>query len=209
MLTLFTSGGWVMYPLLLCSVIAIGIATERFWFLRPTRVAPKHLVAQVWTWIRKDELTKERLKELRLSSPLGELLAAGYAVHHRGREAVKQNMSETGRRIVIEMERFLSTLGSIAMAAPLLGLLGTVLGMIRMFNSASQTGLGNAEALAAGIGEALITTAAGLLIAIPTTFLYRWLQRRIDELVCLMEAEATKMVEALFPIDMSDGKAGT
>ncbi|TDQ50394.1 MotA/TolQ/ExbB proton channel family protein [Permianibacter aggregans] len=208
MLTLFAAGGWVMYPLLLCSIIAIAIATERFWFLRPTRVAPKHLVAQVWNWIRKEELTKERLKELRMSSPLGELLAAGYAVHHRGREAVKQNMAETGRRIVIEMERFLSTLGSIAMAAPLLGLLGTVLGMIRMFNSASQTGLGNAEALAAGIGEALITTAAGLLIAIPTTFLYRWLQRRIDELVCLMEAEATKMVEALFPIDMNDGKAG-
>ena len=199
MLQLFSAGGWVMYPLLLCSIAALGISIERFWALRASRVVPKNLVGQVWTWIRKGELTRERMKDLRASSPLGELLAAGYAVHSQGRDVVKQNISEAGRRVVIEMERFMNTLGTIAMVAPLLGLLGTVLGMIKMFFAANASGMGDPSALAGGIAEALITTAAGLFVAIPATFLYRWLHRRVDELVCQMEAEATKMVEALFP----------
>ena len=207
MLQLFTAGGWVMYPLLLLSIIAVGISIERFWALRTSRIAPKHLVGQVWTWIRKGELTRERLKELRAHSPLGELLAAGYAVHSQGRDVVKQNISEAGRRTVIEMERFMNTLGTIAMVAPLLGLLGTVLGMIKMFFAANASGMGDPSQLAGGIAEALITTAMGLFVAIPTTFLYRWLHRRVDELVCQLEVEATKMVEALFPSSFPDAPA--
>lgn len=199
MLQLFTAGGWVMYPLAFLSIVALGISIERFWSLRVSRIAPKHLVGQVWTWIRKGELTRDRMKELRAHSPLGELLAAGYAVHSQGRDVVKQNIAEAGRRVVVEMERFMNTLGTIAMVAPLLGLLGTVLGMIRMFFAANSSGMGDPSALAGGIAEALITTAMGLFVAIPTTFLYRWLHRRIDELVCQLEIEATKMVEALFP----------
>lgn len=207
MLLLFTAGGWVMYPLLLLSIIAVGISIERFWALRTSRIAPKHLVGQVWTWIRKGELTRERLKELRAHSPLGELLAAGYAVHSQGRDVVKQNISEAGRRAVIEMERFMNTLGTIAMVAPLLGLLGTVLGMIKMFFAANASGMGDPSQLAGGIAEALITTAMGLFVAIPTTFLYRWLHRRVDELVCQLEVEATKMVEALFPSSFPEAAA--
>lgn len=207
MLELFRAGGLVMYPLLLCSVAAVAIAIERFWALRTTRVAPKHLVAQVWTWIRKGELDRDKLNKLRGHSPLGELLAAGCAVHGQGREAVKLGISEAGRRVVIELERFMNTLGTIAMVAPLMGLLGTVIGMIEMFSAASAGGSGNAEALAGGIGKALITTAAGLVIAIPATFFYRWLQRRVDEVICTLENEASKMVDAMFS-EHTEAKAG-
>ena len=206
MLEMFQSGGWIMYPLLLCSVAALAIAIERFWALRSARIAPKHLVAQAWTWVRKGEMDKDKLARLRAHSPLGELLAPGLASRSQGRDVVKQSISEAGRRVVVEMERFMSTLGTIAMVSPLIGLLGTVIGMIRMFSAASAGGMGNAEALASGIGQALITTAAGLVVAIPATFLYRMLQRRIDELMCALEQEATRMVDAMFHTEHSDAK---
>ncbi len=198
MLQLFIAGGWVMYPLLACSIVGLAISIERFWVLRASRVAPKHLVAQAWAWIRKGEMTRERMRDLRAHSPLGELLVAGYTAHPQGRDAVKDAITDTGRRVIVEMERFMATLGTIAMVSPLLGLLGTVIGMIDMFSAAGQNGMGSPEALASGIAQALITTATGILIAVPTTFVYRLLQRRIDELVCVMEVEAGKMVDALF-----------
>jgi biopolymer transport protein ExbB len=176
--------------------VAIGI--ERFWALRRDRVVPKQLVTQVWQWLRKGELDNKKMAQLRAHSPLGELLAAGVLAKGQGRDAAKQSISEAGRRVVVEMERFVGALGTIAMIAPLMGLLGTVIGIIKMFAAARAGGMGNMEALAGGIGEALITTAAGLFVAIPATMLYRALQRRIDELVCQLEQEATKMVDFLF-----------
>ncbi len=198
MLELFKAGGTVMYPLLLCSLAALAIGIERFWALRRERVVPKQLVSQVWQWARKGELDNKKIAQLRVHSPLGELLAAGVMARAQGRDIAKQLISETGRRVVVEMERFVGALGTIAMISPLLGLLGTVIGIIKMFAAARAGGMGNMEALAGGIGEALITTAAGLFVAIPATMLYRALQRRIDELVCQLEQEATKMVDYLF-----------
>jgi biopolymer transport protein ExbB len=195
---MFHAGGSLMYPLLLCSLAALAIGIERFWALRRERVAPKQLVQQVWQWVRKGELDNKKLAQLRTHSPLGELLAAGIAVKGQNRDLVKQAIGEAGRRVVVEMERFVGFLGTIAMISPLLGLLGTVIGIIKMFAAARAGGMGNMEALAGGIGEALITTAAGLFVAIPATMLYRALQRRIDELVCQLELEATRLVDYMF-----------
>lgn len=195
MLELIQAGGWVMLAIILCSIIALGIIIERFWSLRPNRVAPRHLLAQVWSWVKHNQLNKSNLKSLKDSSPLGEILAMGLINHHYGRETMKESIEETGRKVVTEMETFLNTLGTIAHIAPLLGLLGTVLGMIKVFTVITSQGVGNASALAGGISEALLTTAAGLCVAIPALIFHRYFERRIAELVIGMEQEALKMVE--------------
>lgn len=185
-----------MIPLLLGSVMALAIILERLWALRASRVAPKHLVAQVWSWVKRKELDNTRIRGLRDSSPLGEILAAGLLNHQHGREIMKESIEETGRHVVIRLERFLSSLGTIASISPLLGLLGTVFGMIDIFTViTTQGGNQNVSALAGGIAEALITTAAGLIVAIPTFIFFRHFQRRVDELVSMMEQEALKLVE--------------
>jgi biopolymer transport protein ExbB len=194
-LELIQAGGWVMLAIILCSIVALGIVIERFWTLRPSRVAPRHLLAQVWSWVKHNQLNKSNLKSLKDSSPLGEILAMGLINHHYGRETMKESIEETGRKVVIELEMFLNTLGTVAHIAPLLGLLGTVLGMIKVFTVITTQGVGNASALAEGISEALLTTAAGLCVAIPALIFHRYFERRIAELVIGMEQEALKMVE--------------
>lgn len=196
MLEIIIKGGIVMVPLLAGSVIALAIIFERMWALRTSRVAPKHLVAQVWSWVKKNELDANRIRAVRDSSPLGEILAAGLVNHRHGRDVMKESIEETGRHVVIRLERFLNTLGTIASISPLLGLLGTVFGMIQIFTViTAQGGNQNVSTLAEGIAQALITTAAGLIIAIPTFIFYRFYQRRVDELVATMEQEALKLVE--------------
>ncbi|MBT8448750.1 MAG: MotA/TolQ/ExbB proton channel family protein [Gammaproteobacteria bacterium] len=195
MLELLQAGGWVMLAIIFCSIVALGIIIERFWTLRPSRVAPRHLLAQVWSWVKHNQLNKSNLKTLKDSSPLGEILAMGLINHHYGRETMKESIEETGRKVVIELERFLNPLGTVANIAPLLGLLGTVLGMIKVFTVITTQGVGNAAALAEGISEALLTTAAGLCVAIPSLIFHRHFERRIAELVIGMEQEALKMVE--------------
>lgn len=195
MLELLQAGGWVMLAIIFCSIVALGIIIERFWTLRPSRVAPRHLLAQVWSWVKHNQLNKSNLKTLKDSSPLGEILAMGLINHHYGRETMKESIEETGRKVVIELERFLNPLGTVANIAPLLGLLGTVLGMIKVFTVITTQGVGNAAALAEGISEALLTTAAGLCVAIPALIFHRHFERRIAELVIGMEQEALKMVE--------------
>ncbi|NNJ72429.1 MAG: MotA/TolQ/ExbB proton channel family protein [Enterobacterales bacterium] len=184
-----------MLAIIFCSIVALGIIIERFWTLRPSRVAPRHLLAQVWSWVKHNQLNKSNLKTLKDSSPLGEILAMGLINHHYGRETMKESIEETGRKVVIELERFLNPLGTVANIAPLLGLLGTVLGMIKVFTVITTQGVGNAAALAEGISEALLTTAAGLCVAIPSLIFHRHFERRIAELVIGMEQEALKMVE--------------
>lgn len=191
------AGGWLMIPILLCSVISAAICIERFWTLRAEQVAPMNLLAQVWTWIKNNEMDNQRLRELRSGSPLGQILAAGIASHRRGRELMKESIEEVANQVVHEMERYLNTLGTVAAITPLLGLLGTVIGMIKVFTAIRLEGTGNAAVLAGGISEALITTAAGLTVAIPSLFFYRYFQRRVDELVIYMEQEALKLVEVL------------
>jgi biopolymer transport protein ExbB len=197
MFSLLKAGGWIMLPIVLCSIAAFVICIERSWTLRRTRITPKHLVAQVWSWIKNNQLDKGRLKKLKDSSPLGEILAAGLVNHSHGREIMKESIQEAGRLAVVKLEKYLNSLGTIAQIAPLLGLLGTVIGMIDVFTVITEQGTGDSGALAHGISEALITTATGLIIAIPALIFHRHFERKVDELVAEMEQEALKMVEVL------------
>jgi biopolymer transport protein ExbB len=207
---LVKAGGIMMLPIILCSIVAVGIIAERLWTLRPSRITPPHLLGQVWRWIKDKQLTNSKLKELRANSPLGQILAAGLANSKHGREVMKECIEEAAARVIHDLERYLNALGTIAGIAPLLGLLGTVLGMIEIFGSFMGSGMANASQLAGGISTALITTAAGLFVAIPSLFFHRYLQRRVDELVVGMEQEAIKLVEVLQgdrEVDLSEGKA--
>ena len=190
---------------------ALGIIVERLWTLRASRVTPEHLLGQVWVWIKDKQMDKEKLKQLRADSPLGEILAAGLANSRHGREIMKECIEEAAARVIHELERYLNTLGTIAAMAPLLGLLGTVLGMIDIFSSFMGSGMtSNAAVLAGGISKALITTAAGLMVGIPAVFFHRFLQRRVDDLVVGMEQEAIKLVEVVQgdrEVDMVGSKA--
>lgn len=184
-----------MLPIILSSVVATAIIAERLWTLRKNRVAPPQLLGQVWRMVKDKQLNSQKLKELRASSPLGEVLAAGLTNSKHGREIMKECIEEAASRVIHELERYLNTLGTIAAMGPLLGLLGTVFGMIEIFGGFMDNGMANAPALAGGIGKALITTAAGLMVAIPAVFFHRFLLRRVDELVVAMEQDAIKLVE--------------
>ena len=192
---LVKAGGWMMLPIILCSIATVAIVAERLWTLRVNRVAPPHLLGQVWRMIKDKQLNKDKLKELRNSSPLGQILAAGLTNSKHGREIMKECIEESASRVIHEMERYLNALGTIAAMAPLLGLLGTVFGMIEIFSGFMDNGQANAGQLAGGIGKALVTTAAGLIVAIPAVFFHRYLLRRVDEIVVTMEQEAIKLVE--------------
>jgi biopolymer transport protein ExbB len=192
-----TAGGWLMVPIILSSVVAVAIIVERFWALKQEKIVPANLVAHVWTLHKKNELTRERLKALRGSSPLGRILAAGLLNMHHEREVMKEAIEDTGRQVVVELDRFLNTLGTIASITPLLGLLGTVIGMIKVFTAITSMGVGNPTVLAGGISEALITTAAGLSVAIPSLMFYRYFRGKVDMLVLKMEEEALKLVEVI------------
>ena len=197
MFELVQAGGWLMIPILLCSVVAAGISVERLWTLRAAQVAPRDLLTQVWSWIRNNEMDSSRLREVKSGSPLGQILVAGITSHRRGRDVMKESIEEVANHVVHELERYLNTLGTVAAITPLLGLLGTVIGMIKVFTAIQLEGTGNAAVLAGGISEALITTAAGLTVAIPSLFFHRYFQRKVDELVIYMEQEALKLVEVL------------
>lgn len=197
MLEILSKGGWVIMPLIIISVLALAIIVERFWTLQKRKITPKNLVAQVWTWVKQNDVDKNKLINLKKNSPLGEILAVGLLNHRHGRQTMKESIEEAGRQVVLDLEKYLTMLGTIAAVSPLLGLLGTVWGMIKVFSVITEQGVGNANSLAGGISEALFTTAVGLAIAIPTLFFHRYFSRRVDELVISMEQEALKMVEVL------------
>lgn len=197
MLELIKAGGLLMWPLLLCSVISLAIIAERFWSLQKKRIAPKNLLAQVWQWQKSGHLDAKRIQQLRKSSPLGRILAAGLVNSHQDRVVMKESIEEVGRHAVHEMERFLNTLGTIAAITPLLGLLGTVIGMIKVFAVITTEGVGDPGVLAEGISEALITTATGLTVAIPSLMFFRYFHGKVDEHVVTMEQESLKMVEIM------------
>ncbi len=197
MFELIKAGGWLMLPIIACSVVALAIIGERLWMLRLRRVLPNRLVAEVWGWVRNNELDAGKIQALRAGSPLGRILAAGLINLRHDREIMKEAIEDTGRHVVLELERYLNTLGTIAAITPLLGLLGTVIGMIKVFAAITTEGVGNPGVLAGGISEALITTAAGLSVAIPSLMFYRYFRGRVDMLVVRMEEEAMKMVEVM------------
>jgi|TARA_R100000697_G_scaffold31101_1_gene41462 biopolymer transport protein ExbB len=196
-LELVTAGGWLMLLILLCSILALAICVERLYTLNARKIAPPHLLATVWKQLKAGELDSQRLRSLRQSSPLGRILAAGLANASHGRDVMKESIQDAASHVVHELERYLNTLGTIAAVAPLLGLLGTVVGMIKVFAQIMAQGTGNASALAGGISEALITTAAGLAVAIPALVMHRYFVGRIDAIVVGLEQETIKLMDAL------------
>lgn len=197
MLELIKAGGWVMAPIVALAILALAIILERFWSLRRKEVLPPGLGEEVRDWARGRELDPKHIDILRLNSPLGELLAAGLDVRHRPREIIKERIEDVGRHVAHRLERFLNTLGTIAAVTPLLGLLGTVFGMIEMFLDILTVGVGDANRLAGGIGQALISTAAGLCVAIPAVIFHRYLRGRVTGYVVDMEKQATALLDAL------------
>ena len=198
MFDLITNGGWLMLPIILCSVGTMGIVAQRFYTLQRSKILPPDLSAQVLKLIKKDRLDETVLRRIKLSSPLGAILASGLTNRHHGRDMVKTSIEETGRQIVHDLERFLNTLGTIASIAPLIGLLGTVVGMIKVFSAIMVHGVGDPGILAGGISEALITTAAGLTVAIPSVIFHRYFERLVDAYVLNMEEEALRMVDVMY-----------
>ncbi len=198
MLEIIKAGGWLMVPIIGCSVLAVAIVLERLWTLQRRRVLPDDLTRQVWEWVSRNELHHRHIQSLQDGSPLGRILAAGLVNRNRDRQIMKEGIEDTGRHVVHELERYLNLLGTIAAISPLLGLLGTVTGMVKIFAAISASGaVGDPSVLAGGISEALITTVGGLVVAIPSLVAYRYLRDRVDGLVIAMEKEAITLVEAL------------
>jgi biopolymer transport protein ExbB len=197
MFELVRAGGWVMWPIIACSIAALAIIGERLWSLQRKYVAPPNLVSQVQQWLERKQLDETRIQLLRESSPLGRILAAGLVNRNHDREIVKESIEDAGRHVVPDLDRYLNSLGTIAAISPFLGLLGTVLGMIEMFAGISAHGVGDPAVVAGGIAQALITTAAGLGVAIPSVMFYRYFRGRVNELLVDMEQQAVRLVEIL------------
>ncbi len=185
-----------MVPIIICSIAAASICVERFWSLSPAKIAPANLIAQVWVWLKNDEFDLDRLRELKQSSPLGYILASGLS-NSSERDLMKESIEDAASHVIHDLERYLNPLGTIAAVTPLLGLLGTTVGMIKVFSEIMIKGTGDAQVLAGGISEALITTAAGLAVAIPSLIMYRYFERRIDGIVVQLEQQSMKLIEAL------------
>jgi biopolymer transport protein ExbB len=204
-LEIILAGGWLMAPILLCSTLAVAIIIERFWTLRTSQVIPDGLSSTVEDWAARHELDGRHLEQLRRESPLGRIYAAALDNRHRPRDVIKEAVEDTGRHVVHDLERFLNTLGTIAGISPLLGLLGTVIGMIKVFSAIMISGVGDANVLAGGISEALITTAAGLTVAIPSYFFYRFFRGMVAEYVISMEEKAISLIDCIERGNVSAG----
>lgn len=197
MLEIVQSGGWLMAPIAVASVLALGICLERAWALRGSRVAPGTLRAAL---AEAADLAAVPTPAAG-GSDLAAIVAAGLGGAGRGREQMKEAMAVAAAQVAHGLERYLTTLGIIAAITPLLGLLGTVVGMIRVFRDLMASGPGDAAALAGGIAEALVTTAAGLGVAIPALICHRYLLRQVDELVVVLEGHASRLLELAHPGD--------
>lgn len=197
MFEIVKAGGIMMGPIILASILAAAIILERLWTLQTKRVLPAELTEKVWRWVEQGQIQDKHIVALQQNSPLGKILAAGLANRHRDRAVIKEAIEDAGRHVVHELDRFIGALGTIASLSPLMGLLGTVLGMIQTFNAITAGGMGDPAAMAGGIGVALITTAAGLTVAIPALIAYRYLRGKVQDLVVQMEKEAIKLVQAL------------
>lgn len=194
MFELIKSGGWVMWPLIACSVSACAIIGERLWSLQRRLVVPSGVLANVQQWLERGDIDGAKVGTLRKGSPLGRILAAGLVNRNRERNLMKEAIEDAGRHVALDLERYLNALGTIAAIAPFLGLLGTVLGMIRMFSALGASG-GDPAVLAHGISQALITTASGLTIAIPSLIFYRYFRARVRELLTDMEQQALHLMD--------------
>ncbi len=196
MLSIIEAAGWPIWTIILASVISLTITIERFYSLRSALVVPKGLLAQTLQQLRRGGASRDMVVELRSHSPLGRLLAAGLRQVGASRDVMKEAIEDEGRIVAHELERYLTTLGTIAAMAPLLGLLGTVIGMIEIFGSQSPGGT-DPRVLAHGISVALYNTAFGLVVAIPSMIFYRHFRARVDDFLVEMEAQAVRLVEAI------------
>ncbi|MBI4757185.1 MAG: MotA/TolQ/ExbB proton channel family protein [Betaproteobacteria bacterium] len=196
MFAIIQAAGWPIWFLLLASVIAVALIIERLFALRRTKIVPPGLLESVIVDYRKQGVTPELLSRLINHSSLGRVFAAGLRNVKSSREVMKESIEEAGRGVSHELERFLTTLGTIASISPLMGLFGTVVGMIEIFGSQSPTGA-NPQQLAHGISVALYNTGFGLIIAIPSMIFYRHFRAQVDSLVIDMEQQAVKLVEVV------------
>lgn len=197
MFELLKAGGFLIWPILLCSVVALAIVLERFLALKSDDVAPPELIDRIGKLLKKGELSNKDINEIEENSPLGKVLAAGLRNPNQHRVVIKEAIEEAGRHVVHDLERHLQTLGTIANITPLLGLLGTVIGMIKVFSAITTFGVGDPQALAEGISEALVTTAAGLSVGIPSLMFYRFFKGKVNELTVDMEQQALKFMKIL------------
>jgi biopolymer transport protein ExbB len=196
-LALIHAAGWPIWPIILASIIALGIIGERLWALRLSIVTPRDLLPQVVQEYRKSGVTPEMLVRLQKHSPLGRIFAAGLRNDKSTREVMKESIEEAGRAVAHDLGRYLTTLGTIASLSPLMGLFGTLVGMIEIFGASAPTGNSNPAQLAHGISVALYNAAFGILVAIPGIIFYRHFRAKVDELVVEMELQALKLVEII------------
>lgn len=196
MFSIIQAAGWPIWPIILASILAMGIIGERLWSLRLSKVAPRDLLPRVLQEYRRSGVHADTLNRLQEHSPLGQVLVAGLRNIDSPREVMKESIEEAGRVAAHELERYLTTLGTIASLSPLMGLFGTLIGMIDIFGSGTPTG-GNPIQLAHGISVALYNSAFGILVAIPSIIFYRHFRARVDELVLEMELQALKLVEVV------------
>ena len=192
------SGGWFIWPLLVCSILLISIVLERLWFLQRRLVVPKGLLRQVQNLIQKDSFHSQNQDEIALSSQLGDLLTHCYQYHTNSRDFLEVKAEEKASEIKLLLERNLSMLSTIASISPLLGLLGTVVGMIKVFSNIDINGSANTDLLAAGISEALITTAFGLIIAVPAIIFYRYFEQKTVILMSILQANTSIFLDFIY-----------
>jgi biopolymer transport protein ExbB len=191
------AGGPFMWPIILCSIGAAAIILERLWTLQEKRVLPRDLTSRLWQLVEANQVNDKVIAALEQNSPLGKVLAAGLANRHRSREIMMERLEDAGRHVVHDLERFLNMLGTIASISPLLGLLGTVVGIIKAFDALQAGTAGDPRMLSGGIAEALFATAAGLCVAVPALISYRYLRGRVEGFVIEMEKQAIKLADAL------------
>ena len=197
MLAIIEAAGWPIWPIIAASVVALGIIGERMWSLRQSVVAPRELLAQTVQEFRTHGATPEMLGRLTAGSTLGRVFAAGLRNVKSPRDVMKESIEEAGRAAAHDLERFLTTLGTIATGAPLLGLLGTIIGMIEIFGAQTPSGMANPADLAHGISVALYNAAFGIIVAVPSLVFYRHFRAKVDDLVVEMELQAVKLVEII------------
>lgn len=196
MLQIIQAAGWPIWPLILASVISLAIIAERFWTLRSEAVAPRALLPEVQKWLAQGGVTKETIARLEQHSPLGQVFASALRNVDSSREVMKEAIEETARAVIHDLERYLTTLGTIATVSPLLGLLGTVIGMVELFGAFTATGHDVAQ-FARGISVALYNTAMGIVVAVPSMIFYNHFRARVDSLIVEMEQQAIKLVEII------------
>ncbi|WP_025040611.1 MotA/TolQ/ExbB proton channel family protein [Nitrosospira briensis] len=207
MFALIQAAGWPIWPLILASIVAMGIIGERMWALRLSMVTPRDLLPKVVYEYRNSGVSADMIARLQKHSPLGQIFAAGLRNDRSTREVMKESIEEAGRAVSHDLEHYLTTLGTIASMSPLMGLFGTLVGMIEIFGVNSPTGGSDPTQLAHGISVALYNAAFGILVAIPSMMFYRHFRAKVDALVIEMELQALKLVEIVHGERQDDSPA--